>query len=144
MREELTMPNHTAYTDEIAEQIIDRLWDGVPLTEICRDLELKPRTVRDWTQTHPEFGAQYKDAMVGGAHALVDETKEIVDNTDEKPESRKVRAWQRFEMAKRKAPHVFGDRVTLAGDRDNPLHGMSDADLDKAIAEKLAALQGGG
>lgn len=144
MPEEVTVAMPSAYTEDLGNAIIDRLWEGETLVAICRDLGLKPRTVRDWTDRHEEFGKAYEAAMVGGAHALVDETKEIVDNLEEKPESRKVRAWQRFEMAKRKAPKVFGDRVQLAGDPEQPLHGMSDEELDRAIAEKLAALQGAG
>lgn len=135
------MARPSEYTAELAEQIVDRLWEGETLTAICADLGLKRRTVSDWRKNHPDFGEQYDAAMVGGAYALIDQTTEIVDNLAEKPESRKVRAWQRFELAKRKAPKVLGDRMQLAGDPEQPLHGMSDAELDKAIAEKLAALQ---
>lgn len=108
------MAKPSLYTDEIAEDIIRRLWDGEALTAICRDEGMPaPRTVRDWTAAHPEFGEAYKAAMEGGAYALIEETTEIVDNLEERPESRKVRAWQRFELAKRKAPHAFGDKVAL-------------------------------
>lgn len=34
-------------------------------------------------------------------------------------------------------PRRLGDKVTLAGDPEAPLHGLSDADLDARIAEKL-------
>lgn len=137
------MSRPTLYTPELGEEIIDRLWEGESLTAICREKGVSPRTVRgDWTKQHKEFGDQYKAAMVGGAYALIESTTAIVDNLEEKAESRKVRAWQRFELAKRKAPQELGDRMQLAGDPEQPLHGMSDAELDKAIAEKLAALQG--
>lgn len=125
----------SAYNQDLADDIIDRLWKGETLTAICAEIGVRPRTVRDWTDRYEDFGKAYEAAMVGGAHALIDQTLEIVDNLEEKPESRKVRAWQRFEMAKRKAPKVFGDRVQLSGDPDAPLQGMSREQIDARLRE---------
>jgi len=129
----------TTYSDELAELIIDTLWSGKTMAQLERDdPRIRRRTVCDWKRDNPEFGRRYAEAMVGGAYALVDETRDIVDNTSEPADSRKLRAWQRFEEAKRKAPQIFGDRVTLAGDKDAPLATVSDTDLDARIAELLA------
>lgn len=135
------MGNPTTYTETLAEALLNGLWEGKTLPEIQQEHpELKRRTISDWCEDHPQFGVEYRMAMVGGAHHLIDETTTIVDNLKEPSDSRKVRAWQRFELAKRKAPHVLGDRVTLAGDKEAPLSGLSDEELDRRIAEKMAKL----
>lgn len=111
----------TTYNEELAELIIDTLWSGKTMAQLERDdPRIRRRTVSDWRRDNPEFGERYAEAMIGGAHALVDETRDIVDNTSEPADSRKLRAWQRFEEAKRKAPQVFGDKLALGGAGDLP------------------------
>lgn len=114
----------TTYSDELAELVIEWLWSGKTMTQLEReDPRIKRRTVSDWRRDNPEFGARYEEAMIGGAYAVVDETREIVDNLNEPADSRKLRAWQRFEEAKRKAPKVFGDKVDVnhGGQPGNPV-----------------------
>lgn len=111
----------TTYSEELAELIIDTLWSGKTMAQLERDdPRIRRRTVSDWKRGNPEFGQRYAEAMIGGAYALVDETRDIVDNTGEPADSRKLRAWQRFEEAKRKAPQVFGDKLALGGAGDLP------------------------
>lgn len=111
----------TTYSEELAELIIDTLWSGKTMAQLERDdPRIRRRTVNDWKRDNPEFGQRYAEAMIGGAYALVDETRDIVDNTREPADSRKLRAWQRFEEAKRKAPQVFGDKLALGGAGDLP------------------------
>lgn len=114
----------TTYSDELAEIVIEWLWSGKTMTQLEReDPRIKRRTVSDWRRDNPEFGARYEEAMIGGAYALVDETRDIVDTLGEPADSRKLRAWQRFEEAKRKAPKVFGDKVDVnhGGQPGNPV-----------------------
>lgn len=111
----------TTYNEELAELIIDALWSGKTITQLERaDPRIRRRTVSDWKRDNPKFGERYAEAMIGGAYAIVDETRDIVDNTSEPSDSRKLRAWQRFEEAKRKAPQVFGDKLALGGAGDLP------------------------
>lgn len=111
----------TTYSEELAELIIDTLWSGRTMAQLERDdPRIRRRTVSDWKRDNPEFGERYAEAMIGGAYALIDETRDIVDNTSEPADSRKLRAWQRFEEAKRKAPQMFGDKLALGGAGDLP------------------------
>lgn len=140
------MAKPTTYTEELAEKIIDALWEGKTLTDLHREDErIRRRTVSDWRKSHPGFDERYREAMLGGCEALLDDGLVIVDDRINDPDaaSRRIRADYREKLVKRKAPHLYGDRVTLAGDRDAPLSGLSDADLDAAIAERMAKLQGG-
>ena len=103
----------TRYTGALADEIIARLSEGETLRGICREKRMPCyRAVADWRRKYPEFDQRYQQAMLDGCHALLDETKEIADNTDEDPASRKVRVWTRLELVKRKRPDVFGDKVT--------------------------------
>ena len=112
------------YTPELWEQIIERLWAGETATQIARDNGISDRVITNWSNKDEQHKAEYKAAMEGGARAIIDEVIPLVDDreSDPEPSSRKVRAWARLEVAKRKAPHLFGDKVTLAGDPEAPLY----------------------
>lgn len=117
-------PAQYKYTAELWDSIIERLWAGDTATQIARDNGISDRVITNWSNKDEKHKAEYKAAMEGGARAILDEVIPIVDNRedDKDPSSRKVRAWARLEIAKRKAPHLFGDKVTLAGDPEAPLY----------------------
>lgn len=140
------MGKPTTYSPELAEFILEGLWEGKTITQLARENSaIKRRTVSDWRKNHPGFDQQYREAMTGGAEALLDESLDVVDDRVSDPDasSRRARAWARHEVAKRKAPQLYGDRVTLSGDPEAPLSGLSNAELDAAIAERMAKLRGG-
>ena len=118
------MPNHTTYTDDLAEFVIDGLWQGKTMPQLEKENPtINRRTVTRWRKAHPEFDKEYQDAMTGGAWALVESTREIVDNLGEPADSRKLRAWQRFVEAKRKAPNELSEKVRneITGPNGGPL-----------------------
>lgn len=120
------MANPTTYTDELAEMALEHFWGGGTWPQLtAKEPLLKKRTFQDWCRARPALAESYKAAMEGGAGVLIDETRTIVDNLQEPADSRKLRAWQRFEEAKRKAPRLYGDRQVLAGDPEAPLQGLS-------------------
>lgn len=104
----------TTFTDELADFIINGLWEGKTLPELCAERpQLKPRTISDWRKAHPEFRADYDAAMEGGAGQLIDECLPILDDTEEDAQSRRIRVWGRLEIAARKAPLRYGTKIDL-------------------------------
>ena len=73
----------TAYSPEIADEILDRLAAGEPLRTICRDEGMPAEsTVRAWSldQNHP-ISARYARAREAGFWSMADEMLEIADDS---------------------------------------------------------------
>lgn len=135
------MPNHTTYTDELAEFVIDGLWQGKTMPQLEEENPvINRRTVSRWRKARPEFDAEYQAAMTGGAWALVDEIIPILDaiEADKDAASRKARAWGRLEVAKRKAPGELGDRQSI--EHSGTIQTMSDEEVEAKYAALRAKL----
>ncbi len=125
-------------TPEIEAAIIEGLSRGTPLTVVCRELGICDRTVRNWQEEDEAFSAAIACAREAGEDWLANECLTIVDNTDEDPASRRVRADTRLKLLAKFNPKRWGDRTVLAGDKENPLHGLSEGQLESRIAELIA------
>ena len=125
------------YDEEIAKEICFRIAHGEPLVRICQDEHLpNVVTIYRWLQKMPDFCNMYARAREDQADTLADEIQAIADQmpmeTTDKDGNTKFDPayinWMRLRMDARKwvaaklKPRKYGDRVELAGDKDNPLH----------------------
>lgn len=135
------MARPTKYSADIADTICERLADGMSLRKICLDETMPDKaTVCRWLALHDAFRDQYAYAREAQADGLVDETLDIADdgtndyltkkNSDgseyqafdaEHVQRSKLRVDTRKWMASKLAPKKYGEKVTLAGDAENPL-----------------------
>jgi hypothetical protein len=70
------------YTQEIADEICERLSKGETLASICRmDRMPAVRTVSDWKAGHKDFSANFARAREEGFDAIADECLAIADET---------------------------------------------------------------
>lgn len=136
----------TRYSEKVAETILVGLSDGRTLREVCRSDESLPseRTIRTWALEGKEgFGVRYDRAREIGYHAMADEIIDIIDDgrndwvkrrkggDDEGGDETVVdhehisRSKLRFEgrrwLLSKALPKIYGDKLALAGDGDNPL-----------------------
>jgi len=148
----------TIFTQELADKICERIANGDSLRKISRDEDMPPAgTVLRWVAHDLIFREQYEAAMEQRAEYLFEEMFEIADETKldtietetgERPNAEwisrsrlrvDVRKWALSKMM----PKKYGDKLQVGGAEDlPPLNKMSDADLEKKIAERLAALKG--
>jgi len=160
------MGRPSTYTPELGEKICDLIAAGQSLREICRQDDMPPDSVvRRWAFTDREgFAARYAIANQARALRWADEIIEISDDGSNDWMERQVEAGlitpvantehinrSRLRVDARKwllsklLPRQFGDRVEIAGDRDNPLMvETSPRDMSKAlglIVEELRARQ---
>ncbi len=69
------------FNDDVADLIIERMADGQSLREICCDEGMPSfRTVLNWVNSNPEFGAAYALAQDLRASALFDDLLGIADD----------------------------------------------------------------
>lgn len=133
------MGRSSTYSEEVATEICQRLADGTPLREICRDAEMPAwRTVYDWQDANPEFAARIARARISGYDALAGECLEIADSPEigeertEKPDGsveirtgdmlghRKLRIETRLKLLAKWDPKRYGDKVAVGGADDLP------------------------
>jgi hypothetical protein len=83
----------TLYTQELADEIIERLSGGEPLAEICRDAHMpKVRTVSDWKKQHPDFGERFLQARDDGFDEIAADCLRIA-NTPVTGETETSKEW---------------------------------------------------
>lgn len=128
-----------AFNQSIADSICERLMAGESLRKASAALGVGAQTVLDWTEANAEFSGQYARARKIGYLVLAEEILDIADNpllgieTKTKPDGtvettegdmlghRKLQVDTRKWMLSKMLPKVYGDKLELAGDKDNPL-----------------------
>jgi hypothetical protein len=143
----------SSYTDEMAQVICDRIASGESLRKICESSGMpNKKTVLAWlkNENNSQFRTHYAQAREEQADFYAAEIVEISDDgsndtyTDDDGNVRtnsEVVARSRLRVDARKwyasklAPKKYGDRMELAGDKENPVEVKLDiVDVAKRIA----------
>lgn len=159
----------SSFTAALAETICSRLSAGESLRAICRDEHMPSQSmVFRWLESNEPFREQYVRAREAQADTLVDEILEISDDgsndwmvregkdgeslgwqiNGEHVQRSRLRVDSRKWFASKVAPKKYGDKLELAGDRDNPLTVVHeagktiDAKLERLIASRSGKAEG--
>lgn len=133
------MGRPSKYTPELVAEIANRLAKGEPLAVICRDDGFPdPSTVRDWMRERDDVSLAIARAREDGEDWIAADCLAIVDNVDEEPASRRVRAETRLKLLAKWNPKKWGERMQLAGDPEQPLMALPEAKLAARVAELVA------
>jgi hypothetical protein len=140
----------SSFTQATADTICAKLAQGISLREMCRDDGMPTQsTVFRWLADNDEFREQYARAREAQADHMADEILEIADDgTNDWMERRastgggrsdaagdaeevvpnhehinrsKLRVDARKWLMSKLAPKKYGDKITHAGDPDNPV-----------------------
>jgi len=125
----------TKQTPELEQEICQRISEGEPLRQICRDEHMPNwRTVYLWRAVNPEFDTAIARARIPGLDAIAEETLEIIDTfpltIDGDSGSRidsghvawlKNRVEQRMKLLAKWDPKRFGDKTELTGPNGGPI-----------------------
>lgn len=122
------MGRPSTFTQEIADEICERLACGEPLAKICQDAKMPAySTVRKWEVENEDFSALSARAKRDGTHYLADDCVVIAD--EPLPElggktevsHRKLKIDTRMRLIGKWNSRDYGDRQLLGSDPDNPL-----------------------
>jgi hypothetical protein len=146
----------TIFTNELADEICERIANGESLRAICRE-DGKPAlsTVFRWLSNDRAFQDQYAMARDEQAEAFADELVSISDEQEyEKVEIDGVPLAVKFDstavarnrlridarkwVASKLKPKKYGDRQVIAGDPEAPILSVSDAQLDARLMALIA------
>ena len=154
------MGRHSSYTDELANEIVERLSNGEPLRQICRDPNMPAwRTVYDWIEKDPAFAARFAQARELGEDAIAQECFDIADNAandwmvrngkEDEPswsvngehiQRSKLRIETRLKLLAKWNPKKWGEKVTTThegGDKPIQIEDMSPLEYGRRIAFAL-------
>jgi hypothetical protein len=152
-------PNKTGrpskYTPEIAQEIVERLSNAEPLRQICRDDHMPAwQTIYDWMYRDDALGAEgvglskaIARAREIGQDAIAEEIYREISMEPEREERGRIdpgyvqlvkaRAEIKLKLLAKWNPKRYGDRVTMAGDADNPLQVQADVSIFDAMLKNL-------
>jgi|JI10StandDraft_1071094.scaffolds.fasta_scaffold1364472_2 hypothetical protein len=128
---------HSTFTQNKADEICILLEDGLSLRKAADAVGESARTILNWTKANPEFLTQYTRAREIGYMQLADEILNISDEADvevryDGEDTRldlsatavarnRLRVDTRKWMLSKMLPKVYGDKIEVKGDPDNPL-----------------------
>lgn len=145
------------YTPELAVEIARRLSEGEPLRQICRDEHMPHWTnMYEWMAQDPELSLRIARARDAGYDKMAEECLELADTPKwgtKQVESedgitvtredmlghRKLQIETRLKLLAKWNPKKYGDRLTHAGDADNPVEMKADISIFDAMLKNLEA-----
>lgn len=145
------------YTPELAAEIARRLSEGEPLRQICRDEHMPHWTnMYEWMAQDPELSVRIARAREAGYDKMAEECLELADTPKwgtKQVESedgitvtredmlghRKLQIETRLKLLAKWNPKKYGERLTHAGDADNPVAVQADVSIFDAMLKNLEA-----
>lgn len=150
----------TKYTQELGDEICERLSMGVSLRSVCNADDMPHvRTVFRWLRKDEEFCHQYTRAKQESADSLVDEMLDISDDArndwmerrgensegyelnGEHVQRTRLRIETRKWLASKLKPKKYGDRVTNVHEGTLSLSDMTEEQLDARLAQLVSKSQ---
>jgi hypothetical protein len=141
------------YTPELAVEICERLSDGEPLRQICRDEHMPAWTaIYAWAAQDKALSERIAQAREQGYDAIAEDLLAIADTPlmgDTETSSangltitrqdmlghRKLQIETRLKLLAKWNPKKYGDRQIVAGDKDNPLEVKADLSIFETMLE---------
>ncbi len=156
------MGRPSKFAQKIADAICERIAEGEPLRQICRDSGMPNwRTVYDWLDAHPEFSARFARARDLGFDAIAEEALEIADTPlkgvrrekdkfgvktieEDMLGHRKLQIETRLKLLA-KWSRKYGDKLTqeVTGPNGGPVQHEHTEKLSEPLERALAALAEG-
>jgi hypothetical protein len=142
----------TKYSPELAAEILTRIAEGESLRKITMEAGMPNHSsVYLWLLQHPEFSDKYVRAREEQAETLADEIVAIADEppaevTDDKGVSRTDSGWVTWQknrvdarkwVAAKLKPKKYGERVTHAGDAENPLEIKASTEIFDTVLQTM-------
>jgi hypothetical protein len=147
------MPAANPYTKEqiaiVFNKILNEIEKNKPLYKIVKDVGISSRTFYEWCDNSEQMQKDYIRACEIRADKIFEECLDIVDNKDSdtifidgetKPnfdiiQRNRLQFDARRWMAGKLAPTKYNDKLTVSGDKENPL--IPQLDMSKLSVELL-------
>lgn len=139
------------YTPELAAEICERLSNGEPLRQICRDDHMPAwQKIYEWMARDPQLSGAIAQARDLGGDAIAEDCMRIMEEPPDyivSENSQRVDPgyvqWQknrvelRLKLLAKWNPKKYGDRIVHAGDADNPVEIKTNAEIFESLLSHL-------
>ena len=143
------------YTPELAAEICERLSDGEPLRQICRDEHMPAwQKIYEWMAKDSNLSGAIAHARDQGYDAIAEDLLDIADTpimgeTETSSANgltitrqdmlghRKLQIETRLKLLAKWNPKKYGDRQIVAGDKDNPLEVKADLSVFETMLQTV-------
>ena len=143
------------YTPELAAEICERLSDGEPLRQICRDDHMPAwQKIYEWMVRDENLSGAIARARDQGSDAIAEDLLQIADTplmgeTETSSANgltitrqdmlghRKLQIETRLKLLAKWNPKKYGDRQILAGDKDSPLEVKADLGVFETMLQTV-------
>ncbi len=109
------------YIPAHAEAICNRMAEGEDVGEILKDLGVSFGSMCAWMRKVPSFAAAFALARENQAHLYISQITRIADNATGKGELARLQVDTRKWLASKILNKIYGDKVQVSGDAENPL-----------------------
>lgn len=127
----------STFTQEKADDICEKVSQGIPLAQICRDIGMGLTTWYDWMKARPELAEAFARAREAGYDMIAADALRIADTPvegiettmDEKGTTekrsdmlghRKLQVETRLKLLAKWDPKRYGERLAVGGSDDLP------------------------
>lgn len=147
----MAAPIPDAIREQHIETIIEKVSEGMPLTQACKMVGIGVRTFHEWRERDPELSARMARAREYGFDEIAVNAMEIVDEIPPSGEKgydsaavawAKNRAWVRLQLLAKWDPRRYGEKLAIGGAADLPPV-QSNVTVDAAEAYKTLLGSGG-
>lgn len=144
------------YTEAISVEICERISEGEPLRQICRDDHMPAwNTVYKWLNLNADFRKRFAHARDIGFDAIAEDTLDLIDEEPARTDTQfgdkvdpghvqwqKNRVEQRMKLLAKWSPKKYGEHqmVELTGKDGGPVD-MTDSARATRVSQILAAAQ---
>ena len=147
------------YTPELAAEICERLSNREPLRQICRSDNMPAwQKIYEWMAKDPDLSGAIARARVMGYDAIAEETLLIADTPEwgltetvspngasvtkaDMLGHRKLRIETRLKLLSKWDPKRYGEKLSLGGDKENPIHLEANVKAEQFFEELLINLE---
>lgn len=102
----------TSYTETIAQEICDRIAEGVTLTAVAVEVGVTPKCIHEWRHRHKNFGEAFSRAEAAGFDRIAEKLLTLADDPGDVQRQRLKSDNLKWFLSKR-ASKVYGDKQTI-------------------------------
>ena len=133
------MGRPSLYTEQLADEICELMYDGLSLIKACDALELKRSTVWHWLEQHPEFAAKCARARDALIEVRLDKIDETIAAGKADPAHLRIQVSHEQWVAERMRPRVT--RTEISGPNGGAIQTeVKHVDLSHLSDEELEVL----
>lgn len=133
------MGRPSEFSDDAVSAICDEIASGGTLKSAAERAKVSVEAIKRWLRADEVFRAQYTQAREDQADAFADDILDTARDGGLEPNDRRVRIDALKWLAGKRKPKVYGDKVTLGGDAENPVNSVVTHRIDDDTIERVRA-----